>query len=57
MSLLRRIAISNGNKWRKTRANLILTRLDQSKVIYWNKELQVEIRQKHLERLSSQVKR
>jgi hypothetical protein len=56
MSLLQRIAISNGNKWRKTRANLILTCLDHSKVIHWNKKLQAEIRQKRLERLSPQVK-
>ena len=56
MSLLKRIAISNGDKLRKAEANLILARMDQNKVSHWNKRLQAEIHQKHLRRLSLRVK-
>ena len=48
MSLLKRIAISNGDKLRKAEANLILARMDKNKVSHWNKKLQAEIRQKRL---------
>ncbi len=56
MSLLKRIAISNGDKLRKAEANLILARMDKNKVSHWNKKLQAEIRQKHLRRLPFQTR-
>jgi hypothetical protein len=55
MSLLKRIAVSNGDKLRKARANLILAGLDQPKVAHWNNKLRAEIRQKRLEHLSPRL--
>ena len=43
MSLLTRIARSNGNKQRKIQANFLISALDQSKIAYWNKNLEAEI--------------
>lgn len=56
MSLLKRIALSNGDKLRKAEANLILARMDKNRVSHWNKKLQAEIRQKHLRRLPLQTR-
>jgi len=46
MSLLNKIAISNGNKLRKAAANLTLTVMDGKKVADWNRSLQDTIYQK-----------
>ena len=46
MSLINRIATSNGNKLRKAAANLTLAALDKKKVSDWNHSLQHEISQK-----------
>ena len=46
MSLLNRIAISNGNKLRKAAANLTITAMDGKKVADWNRSLQDTIYQK-----------
>jgi hypothetical protein len=43
MSLLSRIAISNGNKLRKSSANLAITIMDAKKVADWNRSLRNEI--------------
>ena len=50
MSLLNRIATSNGNKLRKAAANLTLAAMDEGKVSDWNRRLQGEIYQKTVER-------
>ena len=46
MSLLKRIAISNGNKDRKADANKVLAAMDYHKVVNWHQSLGVEIRRK-----------
>ncbi len=46
MSLLNKIAISNGNKRRKAAANLTITAMDGQKVADWNRSLQDAIYQK-----------
>jgi hypothetical protein len=46
MSLLNRIAISNGNKVRKAAANLAITAMDAKKVAGWNRNLRSEIHRK-----------
>ena len=46
MSLLNRIAISNGNKLRKAAANLTITVMDGKRVAAWNQSLQDTIYQK-----------
>jgi len=46
MSLLNKIAISNGNKQRKAAANLTITAMDSKKVAAWNRGLQDTICQK-----------
>jgi hypothetical protein len=46
MSLLNKIAISNGNKLRKAAANLTITAMDGKKVADWNRSLQDAIYQK-----------
>ena len=46
MSLLNKIAISNGNKQRKAAANLTITAMDDKKVAAWNRGLQDTIYQK-----------
>jgi hypothetical protein len=46
MSLLNKIAISNGNKLRKAAANLTITAMDGKKVADWNQSLQDTIYQK-----------
>ncbi len=50
MSLLNRIATSNGNKLRKATANLTLAAMDDGKVSDWNRRLQSEIYQKTVKR-------
>ncbi len=50
MSLLNRIATSNGNKRRKAAANLTLTAMDDGKISDWNRRLQSEIYQKTVKR-------
>jgi hypothetical protein len=49
MSLLNRIAISNGNKLRKAAANLTITEIDTKKVVDWNRSLRSEIYRKTVE--------
>ncbi len=56
MSLLNRIALSNGNKQRKVQANLVLRSLDQAKIDHWNKDLQAEIRRRNQKRSPLSVK-
>jgi hypothetical protein len=46
MSLLNKIAISNGNKLRKAAANLTISAIDGKKVADWNRSLQDTIYQK-----------
>ncbi len=46
MSLLNKIAISNGNKLRKAAANLIITAMDGKKIADWNRSLQDRIFEK-----------
>lgn len=46
MSLLNKIAISNGNKMRKAAANRIIAIMDGQKVAAWNQSLQDTIYQK-----------
>jgi hypothetical protein len=43
MSLLTRMAISNGNKERKNNANTLLVTMDRHKVAKWNQGLQIEV--------------
>jgi hypothetical protein len=52
MSLLNRIAISNGDPSRKIKANLAIATMQQYKVTYWNKSLEAEIRRKRLKQVS-----
>lgn len=49
MSLLTRIAISNGDIVRKARANKILAVMDQGKIVNWNKNLEAEAGKKQEE--------
>lgn len=48
MSLLNRIAISNGDKRRKIKANRVIMMMEQQRVVHWNKSLEAEIRRKRL---------
>ena len=50
MFLLRRIAISKGDKARQTAAYEALAVIDQPKVANWNRLLEAEIRQKRATR-------
>jgi|GEM_PF-7013214 len=53
MSLLTRIAISNGDKARKATANRALAVMDQHKIVKWNKHLEAEAGKKANRALSS----
>jgi hypothetical protein len=46
MSLLNKIAISNGHKLRKAAANLIITTMDGKTIADWNRSLQDTIFEK-----------
>ncbi len=46
MFLLRKIAISNGNKKRKDKANETIAEQTQEVIVTWNKKLEAEIQQK-----------
>ena len=46
MSLLNKIAISNGNKGRKAAANRIITAMNSQKIAAWNRSLRDTIYQK-----------
>lgn len=46
MSLLKRIAISNGNKKRKAMANRTITRMNQAELAAWHRQLHFEISRK-----------
>ena len=46
MSLLTRMAISNGNSSTKELATAVITSIDQKKIDHWNKALVVEIERK-----------
>ncbi len=46
MSLLRRIALSNGDKVRKMAANQMLVVMDETRILAWNNQLQAAIDRK-----------
>ncbi len=46
MSLLRRIALSNGDKVRKMAANQMLVVMDETRILAWNNQLQATIDKK-----------
>jgi hypothetical protein len=52
VSLLNRIAISNGDKRRKIKANRAIMMMEQQRVVHWNKSLESEIRRKRLKMLA-----
>ena len=54
MSLLYRIAISQGDQTRKAEANEVIAVIEQGTVSNWNKSLQAEIRLKTRECFSQQ---
>lgn len=56
MSLLRRIAISRGDRERKMAANSVLAGLDRVVVADWNKALRAEINEKSRKELSKQTR-
>jgi hypothetical protein len=47
MSLLARIAVSNGNQELKTSANLLIAALNRHTVEAWNKQLEMEIQKRN----------
>ena len=53
MHLLRRIAVSKGDKKRKEAATAAITKEDHEKVADWNKELEDEVWQKIVEMLAA----